>query len=161
MREREILEALSKVPKDEAVGRWAVVSEAKSWLGTPYHDNGDIKRAGVDCGMLLVRCFVDAGIIPSFDPRPYPIQWAFNQRMERYLELVKKFSVEVPGLPLPGDVVLFKAGHCWAHGGIVTLWPEIIHSNPPGDCREDNCQFNFGLSRRKTRFFSAWERGER
>jgi cell wall-associated NlpC family hydrolase len=156
MRKREIEDFLAERPKKEAAERLAVVQEAALWLGTPYHQNGDVKGAGVDCGMLLIRVFADLKLIPKFDPRPYPIQWAFNQRAERYLEIVQRFATEFPGPPLPGDVALFKVGHCWAHGGIVTLWPDIIHANPPGDCREDNMERTLGWSRRVPRFFSIW-----
>jgi hypothetical protein len=94
MREREIEDFLIERPKKEAAERLAVVQEAASWLGTPYHQNGDVKGAGVDCGMLLIRVFADLKLIPKFDPRPYPIQWAFNQRAERYLEIVQRFATE-------------------------------------------------------------------
>ncbi|MBI3447224.1 MAG: hydrolase [Magnetospirillum sp.] len=30
--------------------------------------------------------------------------------------------------PLPGDLVLYKVGHCHAHGAIVIAWPRIIHA---------------------------------
>lgn len=30
--------------------RAAVVAEARSWIGTPYHNCADVKGAGVDCG---------------------------------------------------------------------------------------------------------------
>ncbi len=137
-----------------------VVNEARTWLGTPYASNGDIKGAGVDCGMLLVRVWVDLGLIESFDPRPYPAQWALHQRSERYLESILRFAVEVPGPPKPGDVVVFKFGHCWAHGGIVTDWPMIIHANPSLDprspCRYDDCFRNSDLAKRTPRFFSYW-----
>ena len=41
--------------------REKIVAEARSWIGTPYHNCADIKGVGVDCGMLLVRVFVDLG----------------------------------------------------------------------------------------------------
>jgi cell wall-associated NlpC family hydrolase len=31
--------------------RAAVVAEARSWLGTPFHHQGRVKAAGVDCAM--------------------------------------------------------------------------------------------------------------
>jgi hypothetical protein len=30
----------------------------------------DLKGVGVDCGMLIVRVFVDTGLCAPFDPRP-------------------------------------------------------------------------------------------
>ena len=115
--------------------RKLVVTEAKTWIGTPYHDNGDVKGAGVDCAMLLLRVFVDIGLVPNFDPRPYPMQWSLHQRAERYLETVKKYAREISGPPLPGDIAMFKFGLTYSHGVIVIEWPRIIHANPPGKCR--------------------------
>jgi len=142
--------------------RKLVVEEARTWLGTPYVSNGDVKGAGVDCGMLLVRVFVDVGLVEPFDPRPYPAQWALHQSAERYLEIVERLAKEIEGPPLPGDLALFKFGKCWAHGAIVTSWPEIIHANPTinsrAPCRLDDCKRNSNLSRRVPRFFSIWPR---
>lgn len=142
--------------------RMLVVEEAKTWLGTPYITNGGVKGAGVDCGMLLVRVFVDTGMIAPFDPRPYPAQWAMHQRAERFLDLVQSFGHEIFEEPKPGDVALFKFGHCWSHGAIIVDWPVIIHANPTvnslAKCRYDNWRNNSGLHKRKPRFFSAWPR---
>ena len=49
--------------------REKIVAEARSWIGTPYHNCADIKGVGVDCGMLLVRVYVDTGVVPPFDHR--------------------------------------------------------------------------------------------
>ena len=155
-RQERVLAALEGIGPDQRSKRLGLVAEAQTWINTPYLANADVKGAGVDCGMLLVRVFVDTGVIAAFDPRPYPIQWAFHQRAERYLELVQRFGVEIQGPPLPGDVALFKVGHGWAHGAVVVCWPEIIHANPPGECRYDNVENNLVLSRRRPRFFSAW-----
>lgn len=116
--------------------RRAVVAEALSWVGTPYHNGGDIKQVGVDCGMLLVRVFVDTGFVEPFDPRPYPAQWHLHQFAERYLHWIETFGQKVPGpdegrVPFPGDVVMFKYGHTYAHGSIVIEWPMIVHAMGP------------------------------
>lgn len=62
-----------------------IVSEARSWLGTPWHHMGDehavaIKGVCVDCAMLLVEVFKAAGLVPlGFDPRPYSMQWHLHR----------------------------------------------------------------------------------
>ena len=147
----------------ESEERDLVVAEAEKWIGTPYHTNGDILGAGVDCGMLLVRAFVDAGIVKPFDPRPYPPQWAFHQSAERYLEIVLGLAHEfVDRNPLPGDLCLFRFGKCWAHGGIIQKWPFMIHANPTTNpfalCRVEDCSTSSDLFWRKKRFFSPWPR---
>jgi len=140
--------------------RALVVKEAEKWIGTPYHTNGDVLGAGIDCGMLLVRAFVDTGVVKPFDPRPYPPQWAFHQSAERYLEIVLSLAHEIAGPPKPADLVLFRFAKCWAHGGIVKEWPIIIHSNPTvnpfAKCRYENAERCTDLARRIPRFFSPW-----
>lgn len=104
-----------------------IISEALGWLNTPYHHEADVKGAGVDCAMLLVRVYRDAGLIPAIDPRPYPADWMLHRDEERYLGWVKQYADQVTE-PQPGDVVLYKVGRCFAHGGIVLAWPDIIHA---------------------------------
>jgi cell wall-associated NlpC family hydrolase len=149
----------------EVEERQRVVREAQSWLGTPYHDNGDVKGAGVDCGMLLVRVYVDTGLVPAFDPRPYPAQWSLHQKAERYLEIVRTYAHEIPGPPLPGDIAMFKFGLTYSHGAIVVAWPRLIHANPPGHaaCRYVDDVFMDSTFIRLMRdmppkFFSIWPR---
>ena len=96
-----------------------MVAEARSWVGTPYHGCADVKGAGVDCGMLLVRVFVDLGLTEPFDPRPYPSDWHLHRSEERYLGFVFERGREVAE-PQPGDVAVFRYGRCYSHGGIVT-----------------------------------------
>ena len=150
------------VYKAEDEERELVVNEVKTWLGTPYVSNGDVKGAGVDCGMLLVRVYIDTGLIAPFDPRPYPTQWALHQSAERYLEIVESYAHEITGPPKKGDIVLFKFGRCWAHGAIIIDWPTIIHANPTvnskAPCRVDDCERNSSLRRLTPRFFSIWPR---
>lgn len=104
-----------------------IIGEALSWLNTPYHHEADVKGAGVDCAMLLVRVYHAAGLIPAFDPRPYPADWMLHRDEERYLGWVKQYADQVTA-PQPGDVVLYKVGRCFAHGAIVLAWPDIIHA---------------------------------
>ena len=146
--------------EQERLEREAVVNEAKTWLGTPYHGNADIKGIGVDCGMFPLRVFSNVGLIEFHDPRPYPMQWPLHQSGERYLAIVLTYAHEIQETAVgPGDVVMFKFGKGWAHGAIVIDWPEIIHANPPGACRYDNVMQNLSLRRMlPVRFFSVWPR---
>jgi cell wall-associated NlpC family hydrolase len=119
----------------EAELRAQVVAEAQSWVGTPYISNGAIKgrRGGVDCAMLLLAVYQNVGLVPrEFDPRPYPPQWHVHRNQEKYLQHMLGWAKEVLGseerAPLPGDVVLFKIGHVFAHGAIITDWPNVIHA---------------------------------
>lgn len=115
------------LPAAEAQTRLSVVGEALAWVGTPYHHQGRIKGAGVDCGMILLEVFEALGLLPHIDPRPYPPDWHLHRSEEAYLGWVKQYAREVE-TPLPGDVVLYQFGRCISHGAIVTAWPEVVHS---------------------------------
>lgn len=106
----------------------AIVAEAQSWVGTKYHHAADIKGVGVDCAMLPVRVFCDLGLVPPFDPRPYPHDWMLHRDEERYLGWVEKFADRVES-PEAGDIVLFRVGRCLAHGGIVISTDLMIHAD--------------------------------
>jgi cell wall-associated NlpC family hydrolase len=147
-------------PSSEAAQRAAVVAEARSWIGTPYHNCADIKGIGVDCGMLLVRVFVDLKLCPPFDPRPYPIDWHLHRSEERYLGFIFDRSAETAA-PLPGDVAVFRYGRCYSHGGIVTKTSplRIVHAfYQTRMVIEDDVSRNAVLAdpARKPRFFSLW-----
>lgn len=105
-----------------------IVEEAESWLGTPYHHEGMVKGAGVDCIMILVAVYGKLGLIPAdVDPRPYPNDWHLHRSTERYLNGVLQYAREVEQ-PDIGDVVLWKFGRTYSHGGIYVGDGRIIHS---------------------------------
>jgi cell wall-associated NlpC family hydrolase len=115
--------------------RQRVVVEARSWIGTPYVSNGAIKgkRGGTDCAMILVAVYGNVGLIPkAFDPRPYPPDWHIHRNEEKYMDNMRHWAKQVHApplrMPLAGDLVMFKIGRVFAHGGIITEWPKIIHA---------------------------------
>lgn len=140
--------------------RAAVVSEVLSWVGTPYHHEADVKgkNGGVDCGMLIVRCFVDTGVVPSFDPRPYPQFWYLHRDAERYLGHVLEHAGErAPGeIPQPGDLLLWKHGRCYSHGAIVTQWPRFVHAYAPAQCCLPDNVNTTPMSSRPMKAFNPW-----
>jgi hypothetical protein len=144
----------------EGFQRRVIVREARSWVRTPYHPQGDIKGIGVDCGMLLVRVFVDAGLCAPFDPRPYADDWYLHRAEERYLGFVFDRTKEV-ATPLPGDVMVFRYGRCYAHGGIVTIVNPltIVHAFQPALLvLEEEVARSPAISApsRRPKFFSLW-----
>ncbi len=120
------------MPKTEE--RAAVVAEARRWIGTPYHNCADLHGIGVDCGMLIVRVFVDTGLCAPFDPRPYPPDWHLHRSDERYLGFVFDRCAEVEE-PRPGDILVFRYGRCYSHGGIVTTAIAAYHRTCVLACR--------------------------
>jgi len=109
---------LPLTPEREAELRQAVIAEALKWQGARYVALADAKYSAVDCAMLLVRCWVDVGIFQPFDPRPYPQNWHLHHSEERYLAWMRALAREVEQ-PRPGDVVIWRFGRCFSHGGII------------------------------------------
>jgi cell wall-associated NlpC family hydrolase len=107
--------------------RTQVIAEAKSWLNTPYHNNAQVKGAGVDCAQLLVGIYVGAGIVPAFDPGYYPAQFGLHRDEELFLSFVERYATAT-SYPQPGDCVLFQFGRCYSHGGIMVDDTTIIHA---------------------------------
>lgn len=146
---------------DEAAGRDQIDKVARSWIGTPFHDNASLKGIGVDCAQLLRKVFIEAGVLASFDVAPYPAQWFLHRSEERFLAWVTRFAREVTvGETKPGDVALYKIGRCFAHGAIIVSpgWPTIIHAHCAGRIvrRADGLQPGLGIEVRDLKFFSAW-----
>ena len=144
----------------EASARAAVVAEARRWLGTPYHEGADIRGVGVDCGMLIVRVFVDLGLGPPFDPRPYPPDWMIHRDDEKYLRWLTETCREVEA-PQPGDIAIFRFGRCYGHGGIIAgAEPRsIVHAYADADSViEEKFSQNTELTKpaRRVRYFSIW-----
>ena len=145
---------------DEAAERAAAVAEARRWIGTPYHNCADVLGAGVDCGMFIVRTFVDTGLVEPFDPRPYNPDWMLHRDEEKYLSFFTERCGPVEN-PQPGDIALFRYGRSYSHGGIVTRADpiSIIHASHDALCViEENLMQNPVLTeaRRKLCFFSIW-----
>jgi cell wall-associated NlpC family hydrolase len=144
-------------PDREAEQRAAVIREARTWILTPYRQLGAQRGIGVDCSMLLVRSWVDAGIFEEFDPRPYPPTWHLHKSEERYLAWMQSLATEVPA-PQPGDVALYRLGRCFSHAGIVSRPGYIIHSFAKvGMCVETE-MYQGRLGATPVRYFDLWEK---
>jgi len=63
-------------------------------------------------------------------PRDYSLQVSQHRASTEYIDLVAKYMREIPENEVqPGDVVVYKLGLAYAHGGIVVGWPDtVIHA---------------------------------
>lgn len=128
-----------------------VISAARSWLNTPYHHMAKVKGAGVDCGQLVIASFEEAGLIEAFDPGYYTCDWHLHRDEDHYIEAMERHLVRLDdseasinervaqnyATPSPGDVLAFKVGRTFSHGGIITRWPFFIHSSLPAGIVEE------------------------
>jgi len=107
--------------------RLAVIEEARTWLGTPFHHAARVKGAGVDCLMLLAEVYHRAGIVAAIEPPFYVPDWHLHRDAERYMQGLLQYARPIAE-PLPGDIALFRFGRTYSHGAIVVGWPRLIHA---------------------------------
>jgi hypothetical protein len=114
--------------------REAVVTEALTWLGTPYRGWSCVKHCGVDCGQLLYGVFHNCSLIPEITdlPKDYPLFIGLHRASTEYVDLVLKFFREIPESEvLPGDLVVWRltGSKSYCHGAIIKSWPDYyIHA---------------------------------
>jgi len=111
----------------------AIVAEARSWIGTPYHRGARIKGAGCDCATLIAQVCIDLGLIPEIEiPRESANHFLANDN-PIYLETVMKHADEIPeGEVQPGDVVMYRrpGWKIFTHAAIVVDWPSaVVHAS--------------------------------
>lgn len=146
--------------------RAAVVQEALSWVGTRFKDHSRVKikrdaegrvseRGGVDCAQFLYRVYHDLGLTAPMDPMVYSPQWYLHRDEERFLNTVAQRARETD-TPLPGDMVIYKVGRCYAHGAIVVQWPRIVHAVALAGCVMEDTGDTGMMARRAKKFFTLW-----
>ena len=147
---------------DELRERLEVLRVARTWLGTPFHDQQKVKGAGVDCAQLIAAIFEEAGLIEVVDIGYYSPQWFLHRDEEKYLSYVLPRATEITEQNAkPADLVVFKIGRCFAHGAILTEegWPNVIHAYKPDGIVVIGRADTGELGTRERRFFrySKWQ----
>jgi cell wall-associated NlpC family hydrolase len=130
-----------------------LLTEARSWIGTPFEGNQCCKGSGVDCGQFLRGVGQNLGIVPEIKIQHYRMDFMLHRDEEWYKEWIEQFCVEVPGPPLPGDIVLYKQGRLYSHGGFVSSWPMIIHAYASIGVIEVNAEILAFTRHRPRKFF--------
>ena len=115
--------------REEKLIREKIVQEAKSWLRTPYHHQGDLKGIGVDCAQFLIKVYSELKLAPDLDIKDYSMQWHLHRGEEKYLDWILKYArpISVENVK-PGDIAMFRFGRVASHAAIVIAWPNVIHS---------------------------------
>lgn len=120
--------------------RTAVVAEATSWIGTPYHMRGRVKGAGADCGSLLLAIAVACGLIADEELEAYSADCWVHWSDEKYMRHILRYTVKMmeavayrSAAILPGTLVLTrtKDSKWFNHGAFVIKWPMIVHAVHP------------------------------
>lgn len=116
--------------------RAEVVAEAKSWVGTPYHHQAQVKGAGVDCVNLL--CGVYGAVMGCrYDPDGvYSPQWHLHQAEEKMLAQLDQHALRISTAAVqPGDFLTFRAMTFGkrrtpaGHSAIMSFDGRIIHAS--------------------------------
>lgn len=137
--------------------RAAIVAEALTWEGTPYHHHARVKGVGVDCAQLPAAVYEAVGLVPRIDPE-YSEQWMMNRDEELYLKWVFPHAVEITREQVgPGDFAIWKFGRTFSHGAIFIEPPVVIHAViGAGAVVRANIDEEEELKRRTARFFTLF-----
>jgi NlpC/P60 family putative phage cell wall peptidase len=119
------------VPRSIDAERAAVVAEARSWIGTPYHMGARVKGAGVDCAQLLVAVYETLALVEPVELEPYHPEWFLHRSDELFLAGIAGYCHRVGGLLTkirPGDIVLYRYGRAVSHGAIAVGADLVVHA---------------------------------
>jgi len=102
-----------------------VVAAARSWIGTPYHDQASTKGAGCDCLGLARGVWREVvGDEPGPLP-PYSRDWSETAGREVLLAGARAHMIEVP---LEATSVAITRGAVAKHCGILSGTGTMIHA---------------------------------
>ncbi|MDC7788690.1 NlpC/P60 family protein [Rhodoplanes sp. TEM] len=114
------------------VTRDAIVTEARSWIGTPYRHQASLKGVGCDClGLLRGVYRALYGTEPEAVP-PYTPDWAEATGRETLLAAATRHLITIePAAVQAGDVLLFRwrAGLPAKHAAIVVSSGTMVHAH--------------------------------
>jgi NlpC/P60 family putative phage cell wall peptidase len=142
-----------------------VVTDARTWIGTPFKHDAEVKGAGCDCAHLLNAVYSRAGKIPHLKFPQYPPDWFKHAAdPEKYIvEEMKKHFREIKETEAKaGDVVVMFIGKAWAHCGIISEIKDakvakVIEAWPTrATVSEVNATEERLYRTHQKRFFTAW-----
>ena len=114
-----------------AAGPDRVIAIARSWLGTPYHDQASLKGVGCDC-LGLARGVWREVVGPELFPiPPYSRDWGETGQREVLADGVRQMMPEVPvQLAGSGALILFRMmpRAIAKHVGILTGPDTFLHA---------------------------------
>ena len=109
----------------------AIIAAARSWLGTPYHDQASLKGVGCDCLGLARGVWREVVGPEPFLIEPYSRGWGETGQIEVLAEGARRMMREIaPGDAGPGALVLFRMvpRAIAKHVGVMTGPDSFIHS---------------------------------
>jgi NlpC/P60 family putative phage cell wall peptidase len=108
-----------------------VIAAARSWLGTPYHDQASLRGVGCDCLGLARGVWREVVGDEPFPIPPYSRDWGETGPREVLADGARTMMLEITVADAkPGALVLFRmAPRAIAkHVGILTAPDHFIHA---------------------------------
>jgi NlpC/P60 family putative phage cell wall peptidase len=108
-----------------------VITAARSWLGTPYHDQASLKGVGCDCLGLARGVWREVVGNEPFVIPPYSRDWGETGPHEVLAEGARSAMMEIaPENAGPGTLLIFRMerGAIAKHVGILTEADTFIHA---------------------------------
>lgn len=108
-----------------------VITVARAWLGTPYHDQASLRGVGCDCLGLARGVWREIVGPEPFPIPPYSRGWGETGPHEVLAEGARSMMIEVPSAAAPpGALVLFRMDSraIAKHVGILTGPDTFLHA---------------------------------
>jgi NlpC/P60 family putative phage cell wall peptidase len=108
-----------------------VISRARGWLGTPYHDQASLRGVGCDCLGLIRGVWRELYGAEPLPLPPYSRDWGETGSREPLAEAARRVMPEIAVTGLePGTLILFRmrAGAVAKHCGILVAPDRFIHA---------------------------------
>ena len=108
-----------------------VIAVARSWLGTPYHDQASLRGVGCDCLGLARGVWRKLVGAEPFPIPPYSRDWGETGPVEVLAEGARRMMIEVPTPEAPpGALILFRMRPraIAKHVGILTSPTTFLHA---------------------------------
>ncbi len=108
-----------------------VITVARSWLGTPYHDQQSVREVGCDCLGLARGIWREVVGPEPFPIPPYSRDWGEAGPVEVLADGARTCMIEVAADdPSPGALAMFRMREraIAKHVGILTGTGTLIHA---------------------------------
>ena len=111
--------------------RASIISEARSWIGTPYHHQASLKGVGADCLGLVRGVWHTIHGFEAETPPGYSRDWAEASGHETLLDAAGR-HMTAGGIASmqPGDILIFRfrAGVPAKHIGVLVSPTSFVHA---------------------------------
>lgn len=111
--------------------RDAIVAEARSWIGTPFHWEASVKGVGCDCKGLVAGVARELGLMEA--ESAFARATAYHRAIDAaYLRRGLEALFDWVEQPEPGDILLLRVAGKAQHLAILTEPGRMIHTYGKG-----------------------------